>query len=218
MINNQKAAGQEVKEERNGFLRHLAAFFIASFAFVIFVIVFIFSSNTLMTYIVSSRGVVVVPDLTGTDVETATSYLSHIDLKIEVIDSEYHEFSEGLIVAQLPSIGRQIYKNRTIQVITSRGSKIIVMPELRGVSFQSVNEILRSYELRLGNVSQHYSNDVPAGSIIGTVPSSGTDTMAGIEVNVILSIGRDPLDPIRVEPPPQFQHPLFDELFEESIF
>ena len=198
-------------------LRHLAAFFIAGFAFLIFVIMLVITANSIMANIVTSRSVVIVPELFGAKIEEANVILDRIALKIDIIDGEYHEFPEGLIISQIPSSGRQIYKNRTIQVITSRGPKNIIMPELRGISFQSLNEILRSHELRLGSVVQHYSNDVPAGYVTGTVPAFGESIMAGVEVNIILSIGRDPLDPLPIieEPPPLF---FYDELFDDFIF
>ena len=198
--------------------KHLSAFLIATLLFLVFMTCIIFIFNFVMGKIIVGRSEVVVPELAGVEVDIAKKYLESVSLKIEIIDSEYHEFTEGLIVAQSPSKGRQIYKNRTIQVITSRGPKIISMPNLKGVSYQSVGEILRSYELKLGSVVQHYSDDVPLGFIIGTTPVPGTDIMAGIEVNIVLSIGRDPLDPVPIEENQSIPN-LFDEsFFDRSVF
>ena len=198
-------------------LRHFGAFFIAGFFFMIFVIILIFASNSLAGNLITTRGVVVVPDLQGSEIINATRILNTLSLKMEVIESEYSELSEGLIISQIPSKGREIYKNRTVQVVTSRGQKIITMPLLRGTSFHDINDILRTHELKLGSVVQHYSTEIPAGFIINSTPSPGEDIMAGKEVNIILSIGRDPLDPLPVNEdiPPL---PFFNEFFEENIF
>ena len=175
-------------------LKHLMAILIAGFSFIVFIIIFIFISNSLIASMITSRGVATVPDLLGLNMNYATRLLENQHLSIEVIDTEYSEFSEGLIISQIPSSGRQIYQNRTIQVITSRGAKIIDMPDLTGILFQNINEILRTYELRLGTITQHYSTEVQSGFIISTIPAPGQITMAGVEVNFIISIGRDPLD------------------------
>ena len=180
-------------------LKHIGAFLIASFAFFIFLVAFVFISNSVIASMITSRGVTVVPNILGYDISRATQILENIDLKIEFIDSEYSEYPEGHIITQIPSSGREIYKNRTIQVIISRGAKIIDMPNLTGISFQNINEVLRTYELRLGQVSQHYSTEVPSGFIINTIPEPGQITMAGIEVNFIISIGRDPLDALPID-------------------
>ena len=194
--------------------RHIKAFILACFIFVAFLIGLFFLTNAVLPSIVHSHGIVAVPDLSRAEVNEARGLLHNLSLNLEISDYEHHEILEGRIISQTPSRGRQVYKNRTVQVIVSRGPKLIDVPSLAGLSFHNVNDIFRMHELKIGNIIQHYSNDVPAGFIIDTTPSAGVSIMAGSAVNVIVSIGKDPLD---VRTP--VEENLFDFFFfDEDIF
>ena len=197
-------------------LRHIKAFFIASGLFVVFVILFIVFGNLAASQYIKSRGIVEVPNIIGLSVDNATSLLNTYSLHIDVNESEHHEYPEGLITSQVPSHGRNIFKNRTIQVTVSRGQKVIAVPQLAGIPLQSVEEVLRIYELRRGNIVQHYSNTVPAGYIISSTPAAGINIMAGSAVNITLSIGRDPLE-VTQESIDSY-HFRFDSFFDEDFF
>jgi len=195
-------------------LRHIGAIIIAGVIFLAILVALFFSSNTILTAIVHNYGVVEVPDISNIELNHARGILNDLSLKLEIAEFEHHELPEGRIISQIPSRGRKVYKNRTIQVNVSLGQKIIIVPVLTGLSFSNINEMMRMYELRVGNIVQHYSSDVATGFIIRTVPEAGTTIMAGSAVDVVVSIGRDPLDvvDIKVEPLPEIY------FFDEEIF
>ena len=190
-------------------LRHINALMLASLVFGVFLVALFFLTNAVLPAIVHNYGIVVVPDLSRTEVNQARGMLHNLSLNLDVSDFEHHELPEGRIISQIPTQGRQVYKNRTIQVIVSRGPKLVTVPTLAGLSFHNVNDIFRTHELKVGNIVQHYSNDVPAGLIINTTPAAGVTIMAGSPVNLIISIGRDPLDA---------REPVEDNLFDFFFF
>jgi len=195
-------------------LRHLFAFFIAGVIFILILVTLFFSSNTILTAIIHSYGIVEVPDIARTEVNHARGVLHNLSLNIEIMEHIHHELPEGRIITQIPSRGRKVYKNRTIQVVVSSGPKQVIVPHLTGFAFSTLNEMMRLHELRVGEIVQHYSSDVAAGFIIETNPNAGATVMAGSPVNVVISIGRDPLDVIDIVVDP------IEELFffEEEIF
>jgi len=193
------------------FLKHLGAIIIAGLIFLAILVILFFSSNTILTAIVHGYGIVEVPDISNLEVNHARGVLNDLSLNLEVNEIEHHELPEGRIISQMPSRGRQVYKNRTVQVNVSRGPKIITVPILTGMSFSNINEMMRMYELRVGNIVQHYSAEVAAGFIIESIPVAGTTIMAGSTVDIIISIGRDPLDVIDITVDPLPMYYFFDE-------
>ena len=175
-------------------LKHLGAISIAGFVIILLLIGLVLLGNSIMSKSIAKKDIVTIPDLSGLDLSEARIILNNLNLYLHVADYEYHDFDLGKIISQVPSKDRLIYINRTIEVIVSRGPKIVYVPPLSGISFDLVEEYLRSIELRLGNITQHYSNEMPAGYIIESDPPSGTSIMAGKEINIVISIGKDPID------------------------
>lgn len=177
-----------------GIFRHVLAMFYSFLIFIVFVISGFFLTNYVVGKIVLSKDVVEVPEFVGVDIDKAKEIAEYLSLQLEVADYEHSELPQGRIISQIPSQGRSVYKNRAISVIVSGGTKRVTIPVMTGFSSSNLHEIFRVYELRLGDIIQHYSNTVPNGYVINTVPSFGTVIMAGRPVDVIISIGRDPLE------------------------
>ena len=176
------------------FLRHLLAISYSGLIFIAFVIGGFFLTNFIVGKIVLSKDVVEVPEFVGVDIDNAKEISEYLSLHLEVADYEYSELPQGRIISQIPSHGRSVYKNRAISVIVSGGTKRITIPVMTGFSYSNIQDIFGVYELKLGDVIQHYSSTVPNGYVINTVPAFGTTVMAGRPVDVIVSIGQDPLE------------------------
>jgi serine/threonine-protein kinase len=157
---------------------------------------------------VEAKDIIVIPDLRGLEVNEARNRLNDMELLLSILDYEYHEMPVGKVISQIPAPGREIYKNRVIEIIVSRGSKAILVPTLVGISYHNIDELLKTYELKRGTVTQHYSDTVPAGYIIDTEPKAGASIMAGREIHFIISQGRDPL---RVYEPQLDDYFFYDE-------
>jgi len=198
----------------NRFLRHSLAFIYAVGFFLVFLVVGFFATDFLLSKIILGRGVVEVPQFIGTDISQAKELAKYLSIKIDVAEEEHHDLPQGRIISQIPSKGRQIYKDRSINVTVSKGPKLIEIPVMTGLSLQNVREMFALYDLKLGEVKQHYSDTVPAGYVINTAPAFGSSVSAGKSVDVILSIGVDPMRRRTTPPPP----PVDPRPREDSIF
>ena len=192
-------------------LKHLGAISIAGFCILLLLLCLVLLGNMIMSKSIAKKDIVVIPDLAGLDLSEARTVLGKLHLSLQENDYEYHELDLGKIISQSPPKNRLIYANRTIEVIVSRGPKIVYVPPLSGIEFKMIEEYLKNFELKLGNITQHYSNEMPAGYVIDSDPPSGTGIMAGKEVNIIISIGKDPID---------FPEPVFQEyyLWEDDLY
>ena len=146
-----------------------------------------------MGKVILNKTVIKVPDFVGNEIAKVRDLAKIMSLNVEIAEYEYHDFTEGKVVSQIPAGGRAIYKNRIIKVNVSKGPKLIFIPNLSGFSYQNIDDAFKIYELKLGMVIQHYSNTVSPGYIIDTVPAFGSSIIAGRPVDVIISIGKDPL-------------------------
>jgi len=175
------------------FFRHLLAVFYSVCLFLVFLILGFFFTDFVLGKIILNKGVVEVPEFVGSDISQAKELAKYLSLNIEVTEEEYHDVPVGRIISQMPAKGRQVYKDRAIRVAVSKGPKQIEIPVMTGLSLQNVDELFKVYDLKRGEVKQHYSDVVPAGYVINTIPSFGTAIMAGKTVDVIISVGVDPL-------------------------
>ncbi|MCL1827368.1 MAG: PASTA domain-containing protein [Candidatus Cloacimonetes bacterium] len=174
--------------------RHVGAIVMAGTAILLLLVGIVFFGNYYLQKTLSKKDIVSIPDLTGLTISEASAELRKLSLYLRANDYEYNELDAGMIISQIPARDRLIYANRTIDVVVSRGPKLVLVPPLSGVSMTYIDEYFKALDLKVGTIIQKYSSDVPAGYIIETDPVSGMNIMAGREINIILSIGRDPLD------------------------
>jgi beta-lactam-binding protein with PASTA domain len=99
-----------------------------------------------------------------------------------------------------------------------------------GFTYQNLDDVFKIFELKLGTVIQQYSDDIEPGFIIQTIPPVGSTIIAGKPVDVIVSIGVDPLT-IEDEPveynfpelpayyrPPTNTNTNIKYLYDENVF
>lgn len=199
-------------------LKHIKAFLMAGFTLTLILIILTLSVNFAMSKVITGKGIVRVPNLIGMEFYNARQVCEKYSLLMDITGEEHHEFPKGFVISQSPSPDRSIYKHRIIEVTVSKGQKIVIVPNLAGFYFNDVEEILRTYELRLGDVSQHYSKEVPSGLVISSSPSPGTDVMAGKRINIVISIGPDPLETDEDISETDEEHLPSDQTYEENIF
>ncbi|MFQ1001014.1 Stk1 family PASTA domain-containing Ser/Thr kinase [Modestobacter sp. SSW1-42] len=137
-----------------------------------------------------------VPDLVGKDRDTAIGLLQEAGLDPELGQQEFsEEFPEGAVVSADPASGEAI-RGTDVTLVTSKGpERFTVAPELTG---QPLDPVLARLAADLPDVTvaqeQDFSDDVPAGSVIGFTPAPGTELKRGDTVTVLVSAGRAPVD------------------------
>ncbi len=96
-----------------------------------------------------------VPKITGMQLPDAEAYLEEQNLRYFVNDSSYHpERKPFEILTQDPAAGSQVKENRKIYVsINMKNPPMIKMPKLIDGSVKNAELILKSYNLRMGKVT-----------------------------------------------------------------
>ena len=143
--------------------------------------------------LIFEKGEVAVPDVTNLSVEQARINLEAKGLEINVAGEEFDpEVAEGKIASQDPTPEAIVKEGRVINVVVSKGQEMVQVPKVRGKT-QDVAELdLNNAQLKVGKVTEEFSDDYPEGIIIAQFPDSFTNIAKGSEIDLTISKGLEP--------------------------
>lgn len=135
-----------------------------------------------------------VPDVVGKKLEEAETLLKTAGFEVE-IDEEYdEEVEEGYVISQTPNGNTEAAKSSKITIVVSKGEevKVAVVPDLKKKNATDAEAALSKVNLKLGNVSQEYSDTIKAGLVISQSISAGTEVKEETAVDITISMGKKP--------------------------
>ena len=151
------------------------------------------SAYLTLTFIIKSEDNVVVPDLVGKDVVLILEMLSDLGLNTKIKGSEYsNSIPKNHVIFQEPEPGSEIKKRRDVRIIISKGTKRILVPNLKGLSTQQARLIIEENGLCINELSSTYSESIKKNEIISQFPSPGTMITREEFVNILVSAGIRP--------------------------
>ncbi len=131
-----------------------------------------------------------VPDLVGRHQDEAKELIEDLGLVFKVKESEYSsEFSEGHIISQSEDPGKLLKEGYPIEVVVSKGNKLVEVPDLKGKNLDEIEQILRDAGLRDGSIDFKHSDNIPANTIMGQDPEPYTEVPEDTIVNLVVSKG-----------------------------
>jgi serine/threonine-protein kinase len=147
-----------------------------------------------ISLIVRSEDTILVPDLINKDIVYALEILSDLGVNTKVKGSEYSSsITKNNVIYQDPEPGAEIKKGRDVRIIISKGPETIIMPDLKGMLFQSAHIILEENGLILNAHSITYSKKVKKDVVVEQNPDPGRVIKRGFGVNLLVSIGSQPV-------------------------
>ncbi|MDQ4065179.1 MAG: PASTA domain-containing protein [Actinomycetota bacterium] len=139
--------------------------------------------------IVVSRGPpkIGVPTLVGIPLATARVRLAAYQLEEGEITRRFSIEPSGTVIEQSVS-GRAVDWGTAIDLVVSRGPRDIEVPDVTGRTVKRARQILEAAGFTTTVVAV-YSNNVPAGEVVGTTPSAGEMAPEGSEIEIARSRG-----------------------------
>ncbi len=132
---------------------------------------------------------VVVPALVGQTEEEARKLASEsgiiLNVKDRVFDSEY---AEGVVCKQSVEAEQKVKKGYPVEILISKGTKEIEVPNLIGEYSIAVKSILKNKGLEEGEIKTENS-DKPSGMVIRQSPEAGEKVQMGAKVDYVYSEG-----------------------------
>lgn len=135
-----------------------------------------------------------VPDVVGKTLEEAKAALTAAGFEVEE-DEEYdEEVKENYIISQTPGGDTKAAKGSTVKIVVSKGEevKVATVPNLKKKTVTSAEAALSEVNLKLGNVSQEYSDSIEEGKVISQSIEAGTEVKEGTAVDITISKGKEP--------------------------
>lgn len=135
-----------------------------------------------------------VPSVVGKTAEEAKQTLLNAGFQVEE-DEEYSEdVEENLVISQTPEGATKAEKGSTITIVISKGEEVKVakVPNLKKKTITEAEQMLSEVNLKLGNVTQEYSDSIPEGKVISQSVDAGLEVKEGTEVDITISKGKKP--------------------------
>lgn len=144
-----------------------------------------------------------VPEVKNKTVAEAQQLLRTAGFQSEPRDIFDDDIQPGLAVGTEPASGSQVRKFQPITLFVSKGAQLFALPELTGSTLEEAKTALNAAEMALGNVSEAYDDQVPAGVVLSQNPGRGTEVRHGTPVALVVSKGPQPIPVPDVRGQPQ---------------
>lgn len=154
------------------------------------VAVILLMDNLVMPLFVRKGQEFPLPDITSMQEEQAKTELENLGLELQVTGEEHSPASlEGTILSQIPPAGTMVKPGRPVEVVISKGSQMVRVPYLSGVTVRQATLSLSDAGLIPGEVDWTYSDSLPADVVIATTPEAGALLAKGSRVRLLVNQG-----------------------------
>ncbi len=138
---------------------------------------------------------IVVPSLAGMSQTQAASAVAELGLKVDVIQEVFSEdIPKGKVITSDPAGGGRVEIAGTVHLIISKGKDRIEVPDLVGLTVEEAAAALKKSDLKVGRVSEKYSDTFETGLLIDGIPASGSPVRKDSTVDLIVSKGLEQVD------------------------
>ncbi|MFJ6415123.1 Stk1 family PASTA domain-containing Ser/Thr kinase [Paeniglutamicibacter sp. NPDC091659] len=136
------------------------------------------------------NALVTVPSLTNMTQVEAESKLTELGLVPKSEDVFDDNVKSGLVVSTNPTAPAQVVKGTAVTMMVSQGPESLKIPtSLAGATEVTTRETLKELGFTIGSVTRKNDPAIPAGSLVGTEPSLGSQVKSGSKIDLVLSTG-----------------------------
>ena len=130
-----------------------------------------------------------VPNVVGLSENEAQQTLEDKTLVVD-FKSEYSDtVAEGTVISTDPSAGATVKEGSKVTMVVSQGAEKVSVPPITGLSQGDADAALVGAGLKSGNVTEEYSDDQEAGTVISQKTAEGKKVKKGTTVDYVVSKG-----------------------------
>ena len=134
----------------------------------------------------SSSNEVILPNLVGLSYYDARE--KYPDIQLAATEEYNSENPVGIIIEQKKAEGRTVKKGSTVEVVVSKGTRMVTIPDVVNFHYNSSNAALIGENLKCLRIEVE-SDDIAAGYVVKTDPVAYSTIEEGSTVKVYVSIG-----------------------------
>lgn len=153
---------------------------------------------TLILKVCKGAQTVPVPDLRYTSSQQAKIDLDSLGLHVNTVTVASESIDLGYVISTSPEAGETVNIGSTITIYVSAGytAAKVDVPDLKNLTEQEaaakIKDPAGEYILKIGKVTEEYSNEVEAGRIISQSLVAKTSVVKGSTINIVFSLGPEP--------------------------
>lgn len=134
---------------------------------------------------------VVVPDVTGQTVETATANIEASGLVVGTITEEASsEVEEGTVLRTDPAANTSKQEGSKVNIIIAM-KEVVQVPNVVGKELATAKSELEAAGFTVGTVTEENSDQQAAGLVISTDPAANSSKAKGSTINIVVSKGAE---------------------------
>ena len=138
---------------------------------------------------------IAIPSLAGMSQTQAATAVAELGLKIGEVQEVFSEdVPKGKVITSDPAGGGRVEVAGEVLLLVSKGKDRIEVPELVGLTVEEAAAALKSKNLKVGRVSEKFSDTFEAGLMINGNPVSGTPVRKDSSVDLIISKGLEQVE------------------------
>jgi len=134
-----------------------------------------------------------IPPLKNKPAQEAQQLLRTAGFQSNAQDVFDDEVKSGYTVGTDPAAGTEIRKFQQVTLFVSKGPQLFPLVGLGGLNLAQAKDALAGAEMTLGQVSEKYDEQAPAGTILSQAPAKDTPVRHGTAVSLVVSKGPQPL-------------------------
>jgi serine/threonine-protein kinase len=130
------------------------------------------------------------PDVTAITTEDARRMVEELDLELVIAGSEHSPARlEGTVLSQEPPAGTLVKRGRPVAVVISKGSELVRLPYLAGVTVRQASLSITDVGLVPGDIEWVYSDSLPPEVVLATFPAAGALVPKGSRIQLLVNQG-----------------------------
>ena len=132
-----------------------------------------------------------VPNITGGSQREARLQILGRQLLVGTVRLESSTaIPDGVVLRQSPVAGLELPRQGKVDLVVSSGSPFSPkdVPDVVGVSIQSVEDTLAKYEMRLGEIDERVAEHVLPGQILAQQPAGGALVPRHTPIDLVVSV------------------------------
>jgi beta-lactam-binding protein with PASTA domain/serine/threonine protein kinase len=134
------------------------------------------------------------PGVVGLTQSAAEDKLEAAGLSVDYADETFSEtVPAGQVISTDPAAGSRVLQDGTVTMTVSLGKERYDVPQVRGLTEDEAQDALLALKLAYDETIERWSETVPAGTVLRSLPATGTTVRPGASVDLVVSKGRRPI-------------------------
>lgn len=133
-------------------------------------------------------------DYSYTDSREAKIKLTELGIIVDIKKESHEYISEGQVIRTSPEAGTTMKRGEQVTLYVSSGQDITYtsVPDFKKCDEQTVMKLLNANNLKLGSVSEDYSNEIGKGCVISQSRPADSQVPEGTAIDFVMSLGAKP--------------------------